>query len=161
MLDNFFIKARPIYPNDLIKEMNISLFFTNDIFLEKDSLLKITGNSAYRIFVNGKFIGVGPSRSAHNYYRIDEYALKKGLNYLVVELIGYNCNSYYYTNTMPFLQAEIICNGKVLSYTGDDKFICYRNSSKFQKVVRFSYQRTFSESYKFDEDLTLFLEGKS
>ena len=40
MLDNFFIKARPIYPNDLIKEMNISLFFTNDIFLEKDSLLK-------------------------------------------------------------------------------------------------------------------------
>ena len=161
MLDNFFIKARPIYPNDLIKEMNISLFCTNDIFLEKASLLKITGNSAYRIFVNGKFIGVGPSRSAHNYYRIDEYALKKGLNYLVVELIGYNCNSYYYTNTMPFLQAEIICNGKVLSYTGDDKFICYRNSSKFQKVVRFSYQRTFSESYKFDEDLTLFLEGKS
>ena len=161
MLNNNFKKGKPIYPTFYEKEMNISLFFTNEIFLNKKAILKITGNSAFRIFVNGKFIGAGPARAAHNYYRIDEYYLKKGHNFIVIELIGYNCNSYYYTNTKPFLQAEIIKENEVISFTGDDNFKCYLNETKYQKVVRFSYQRTFSESYKFNEDLSLFLQGKS
>ena len=56
------------------------------------------------ISMNGKLIGYGPIRAAHGYYRIDEYHLSKGFHNIVVELSGYNCNTFYVLNTLPFLQ---------------------------------------------------------
>lgn len=149
-----FIKALPIYPEHLLKEMNVSLFFVCEINSENKSILKITGNSVYRVFDNGELLGYGPARAAHNFYRIDEFNLKPGLNRLVIELSGYNCNSFYFLNTEPFLQCEVIDNVKneVLAYTGKD-FKCYLNDTRIQKVTRFSYQRTFAESYIFNEPI--------
>lgn len=149
MYSNPFIKAKPIYPNEYKKEMNCSFFFVCEVDSKNDSFLKITGNNVYRIFSNGKLIGVGPARGAHDYYRVEEYQLEKGFNRIVIELAGYNCNSYYFLNTIPFIQAEIVSNNQVLAFSGESSFKCYLNNTRLKKVTRFSYQRTFSESYKF------------
>ena len=153
MLNNQFIKAKPIYPKNYEKEMNFSFFFVCEINSKTIPTLRITGNNVYRIFVNGNLLGVGPARSSHDYYRVEEYSLNKGFNRIVVELAAYNCNSYYFLNTTPFLQMEIYNNEGVISYTGDSNIKCYLNKTKFQKVTRFSYQRTFSESYIFDNNI--------
>lgn len=157
---NKFINAKPIYPEKYLLEKNISLFFIEEIDLKRNGNLKITSNNIYRLFDNGKLIGYGPSRASHNYFRLDEYHLSKGHHYLVIELLSSHCNSYYTLNTNPFLVCEIYDNN-IYSYTGlDNHFKCYLNSSRYQKVSRFSYQRTFSESYHFSFNFHDFIEGK-
>lgn len=158
MLDKF-LKAKPIYNNQFISDMNRSFFFICQINLDKEGFINLTANNIYRLFDNGKFIGYGPARASHDYYRIDQYHLLPGQHYLLIEVSGYNCNTYYVLNTLPFFQAEIISENKVLAYTGKD-FRMYINSSRYQKVTRFSFQRAFSESYHFDFDNLDFYTGK-
>lgn len=163
MQNRTFLKAKPIYAKGLKEQMNVSLFFVYEGFIKDDSLLKITGNSVYRIYDNGVLLGYGPARCAHDYFRIDEFNLTGGkLHRLVIELSGYCCNSYYFLNTTPFLQAEIVADNQVFAYTslaGD--FVCYQNITRFQKVVRYSFQRTFSESYCFEKNLCdFFISGE-
>lgn len=156
-----FKKAKPIYPLSLEKEMNVSLFFVEEVKIQKGGYLQITGNNLFRIFDNGQLLGYGPARAAHDYYRVDQYALKEGTHHIVIEHVYYHCNNYCSTNTVPFLQCEIVENEEVLAYTGDkDEFTCYKNESRYQKVVRLSYQRAFSESYHFAFDLMDFYTGK-
>lgn len=155
-----FQKAVKIFPISLQDAMNVSLFFVADFDLENDGFLHLTGNSSYRIYDQAKIVGYGPARAAHHYYRIDSFSLKKGHHRLVIELSSYRCNSYYYLNTTPFIQAEVLCQGVVLAFTGKD-FTCYLNETRVQKVTRFSFQRTFAEAYRFPNILTDFLVGKS
>lgn len=161
MQSKSFLKAKPIYAKNLEKEMNISLFFVYEGYLEKGTILKITGNSDYRIFDNGVFLGVGPARAARNYFRIDEFVVDESkFHRFVIELSGYCCNSYYYVNSLPFIQAEFVKDNDVIAYTSDSNFKCYRNTSRYQKVVRYSFQRTFSESYHFEENIVNFYKNK-
>ncbi|MBS6440955.1 MAG: hypothetical protein KH380_01000 [Coprobacillus sp.] len=156
-----FKKAKPIYPHILEKEMNVSLFFVQEVNIQKEGYLQITGNNLYRIFDNGQLMGYGPARAAHDYYRVDQYMLKEGKHRIVIEHVYYHCNNFCSTNTAPFLECEVIEDERVLAYTGNkDEFICYKNESRYQKVVRLSYQRAFSESYHFAFDLMDFYTGK-
>lgn len=149
----YFYKAKPIWAKDKIKEVNTTLVFKSWMELGEYDLV-ITANNFYRIFINGKFIGYGPARAAHDYYRLDTYhlSLTKPCNIIVIEVNGANCNSFYALNSEPFLQCEIRSNDVVVRYTGKD-FKCYNNDFRLAKVVRFSYQRAFSESYRFDSKL--------
>ena len=148
----YFNKALPIFSKKHIDELNVSLVFVSDFILEEVGVLKITGNSLFRIYDNGEYLGYGPARAAHGYYRVESYTLNPGQHRLAVELVGYNCNSFYTLNERGFLQAEVTQGDKVISSTGSD-FKCYLNSTRYQKVTRFSFQRTFAESYKFDYNL--------
>lgn len=159
-MSNEFLKAKPVYPNQYLEEMNVTLFFLEDLEVEEDALLCITGNNIYRIFDQGELIGYGPARAGHGYFRVDHIILLKGKHHLVIELLSSHCNSYYTLNTKPFLLAEIRIGDEVISYTGEKgHFLCYENTSRYRKVSRFSYQRTFSESYHFDFDFKDFLQG--
>ena len=128
MLDNYFLKAKPIYPNSLIEEMNISLFFVNDVEVTSVAKLVIAANNLYRIFDNGKLLGYGPARAAHDYYRVDSYELNKGKHHIVIEHVYYHCNNYCSTNTKPFLQCEIV----------EDKNALSSNMNKYKKNTFFS-----------------------
>jgi len=151
MLSSMFSIAKPIWAKKYIGEKNIVLFFTSS-FRKGSVTLRITGNNFYRIFLNGNFVGYGPQRAAKGLYRIEEYPLQgtKEKNYLVIEVSGSLCTSFYALNSEPFVAAEIIKGDKVIASTPDG-FRCSRNSSRLQKVVRFSYQRAFSESYRLNQ----------
>ena len=120
MLDNYFLKAKPIYPNSLIEEMNVSLFFVSEVEITNVAKLVITANNLYRIFDNGNLLGYGPARAAHDYYRVDSYELNKGKHHIVIEHVYYHCNNYCSTNTKPFLQCEII----------EDKNCCHKQTHR-------------------------------
>ncbi len=162
-MKSFFKIAKPIWGKGKVDELNSSLFFSTKIDNSKIVFLTITANNFYRIYLDGKFYGYGPSRDAHNYYRVDEYQIsfrKEKDHVLVIEVSGYNCNSFYSLNTEPFLQCEVKNERKeVLKATGRD-FDVFVNETRIRKVTRFSYQRAFSESYKIDERLEKFLKGK-
>ena len=120
----------------------------------KTVILRITGSTIYRIFVNGNFSGYGPARGPHCYYRVDEWNITKNLNpgdnLVAIEVAGYNVNSYYTLDQPSFLQAEVISEGKVLASTagGGKNFDAFILKERVQKVQRYSFQRPFSEVYR-------------
>ncbi|MDD6302712.1 MAG: hypothetical protein PUA56_05415 [Bacillales bacterium] len=153
-----FFKSKPIFPQQLSKQMNISVFFVCDVNISFKGKIQIAVSSIYRLFDNGKFIGYGPTRGTHDYYRVDQYELTTGNHHLVIELSHYGCNNYYFPNVEPFFQCEVYDVDQLIKVSKD--FTCYQNTSRFQKVSRFSFQRGFIESYHFESDIQDFYLGK-
>lgn len=149
-----FEKAVPIWLNGLQAVMNVQAVFSADFVLEKQSasMIRITGATLYRIKINGEFAGYGPARAPHDYVRVDEIDitsyLHTGNNHVEIEVAGYHCGSFYTRKQISFLCAEITCGTKCLIYTGRD-FKGNWKKSRLQKVMRYSFQRPFSEVYDY------------
>jgi len=115
-----FCSARPIWPKGRQTEKNLFVGFRAGFKRPKSgaAVLRITGSSVYRIFLNGDFLGHGPARGPHGYWRVDQWPLKDlraAENVLAIEVAGYNVNSYYLLDQPSFIQAEIVAEGKVRS----------------------------------------------
>ena len=148
-------KAVPVWAEGRETEMNLNLGFRGVFQAKKnqDFTLKITASTLYRVFLNGEFLGYGPARACHDYYRVDEYDISKkvlkGENILAVEVAGYNINTYYTLDQPSFLQAEVLSNGQPVLATGNHSdFEAFQLGGRLQKVERYSYQRPFSEYYR-------------
>ena len=148
-------KAVPVWAEGRQTEMNLSLGFRG-VFQANRNVgftLKITGSTIYRAFLNGEFLGYGPARAGHGYYRVDEYDLskkvRKGENILAIEVAGYNINTFYTLDQPSFLQAEVLSGGQVVLATGNNTgFEAFQIKERLQKVERYSYQRPFTEYYR-------------
>ena len=161
-----FVKAVPVWAAGREKEMNVTLVFVANFDLADAEaanriILRSTGSTIMRVRVNGKFAGYGPARGPHGWFRVDEWKigafLRPGQNSVVIEVAGYNSNSYYHLDQPSFLQAEIVDGaGNVLAATSADKsassFVAVENKTRLQKVQRFSFQRPFIEVYDSGRD---------
>ena len=158
-----FVKAVPVWAFGLEKEMNVTLAFgvkfdVADAETAKNIVLRSTGSTIMRIHVNGEFAGYGPARGPHGWFRVDEWKigalLKPGKNSVVIQVAGYNANSYYHLDQPSFRQAEVVDGaGNVLAATSADEkadvpaFQATYSHARLQKVQRFSFQRPFIEVY--------------
>ena len=112
-----FHTARPVWPAGRETEKNLFVGFRAviDVPDGKRVLLRVTGSTVYRAFVNGAFCGYGPARGPHGYYRLDEWdvtgRIVPGKNLIALEVAGYNVNSYYLLDQPSFLQAEVTAGG--------------------------------------------------
>ena len=147
-----FMSALPVWPEGRSTEMNVFVEF-RAAFAQPDrptaAILRLTGATQYRIHVNGEFAGFGPARAGHGFYRLDEIDLTQWLrhdkNEVVIEVAGYNANSYSLLDQPSFLQAEVVLDGKVIAATGVSGFDARVRPDRIQKVQRYSFQRPFSE----------------
>ena len=163
-----FQSARPVWPKGRQTEKNLFVGFRAVFNSSRNgrALLRLTGSSVYRIFVNGNFLGYGPARGPHGYSRLDEWPLKglhAGTNVLAVEAAGYNVNSYYLLDEPSFLQAEVVADGKVLASTAGDgaQFEACVLKERVQKVQRYSSQRPFIEYYRLKDGWDRWRRDKS
>lgn len=147
-----FKVAKPVWAEGREKEMNVNLSFFGRFEIgdvSATNVLRITGCSAYRIYVNGKFAGYGPARGPKGYDRLDEWNLapylSRGTNCISIDVAGYNCPSYYLVNQPSYLQAEVETNGRIVLATSADSGFVVSVAPREQKVPRFSFQRTFTE----------------
>jgi alpha-L-rhamnosidase len=151
-----FVSAQPVWPQGREREKNLFVGFraSFDAASQRPIVLRATGSTIYRIFVNGAFRGYGPARGPHGYYRVDEWdltpALLAGRNSVALEVAGYNVNSYYLIDQPSFLQAEVVAGANVLASTAGRgaHFEAGILSERIQKVQRYSFQRPFSEVYR-------------
>lgn len=148
----------PVWAEGREKEMNLTLGFRGVFTVDKNDKthLRVAASTVYRIYLNGKFVGSGPARAGHGFFRVDQYdvtdRVKEGENIVAIEVAGYNVNSYYTTDQPSFLQAEASINGKVVLFTGDnDHFEAFEIKERLQKVERYSFQRPFTEYYRMKE----------
>ena len=104
--------------------------------------------------INGQFVGHGPARGPHGYYRVDEWdltgKLSRARNVVALEVAGYNVNSYDLLDQPAFLQAEVVAGDKVLASTAGtgQPFAASILDYRVQKVQRYSFQRPFIEVYR-------------
>lgn len=159
-MKNPFQKALPIFAKEQEGVLNSSLFFRIRLD-EKDSVLRIAGHNFYRLYLDGQFFAYGPSRGAHDIYRVDEYPLPSGARTLVIELSASHCCSFYALDRPGFLCFETLdSRGEALQASSLQTEI-FLNATRFQKVTRFSFQRAFSESLTLDASFPLFLKGEA
>ena len=151
-----FVSAKPIWPKGRETEKNLFAGFRAAFKApaQEKVVLRATGATLYRVFLNGHFLAQGPARGPHGYFRVDEWdltaKLQPGVNVVAFEVAGYNVNSYYLLDQPSFLQAEVVAGGKVLASTdgGGAAFIATILKERVQKVQRYSFQRPFSEVYR-------------
>ena len=151
-----FKQAKPIWPTGQEREMNLTVGFRGHFSggTEGPVVLRVAASTIYRVFLNGHYIGHGPARAAHGFYRMDEWPLdgklRSGDNIVAVEVSGYNVNSYYLLDQPSFLQAEVVSGEQVLLATGVDenRFEATVLRERIRKVPRYSFQRPFVECYK-------------
>jgi alpha-L-rhamnosidase len=151
-------KAVPVWASGREKEMNLNLGFRGVFQAEKGQpvTLKITASTLYRVYVNGEFVGSGPARAAHGYFRVDEYDISRfvqnGGNIVAAEVAGYNVNTYYTIDQPSFLLSEVTVDGKISLATGKNRdFEAFQLKERLQKVERYSFQRPFTEYYRLKE----------
>ena len=153
--DNTFLEARPVWPEGRELDKNLFAGFRAGFEAPESAVtLRMTASTLYRAFVNGAFVGHGPARAAHGFFRVDLWDitryLQPGRNVLAIEVAGYNANSYYLLDQPSFLQAEVESSGVILAATGSASapFEGSVIKDRVQKVQRFSFQRPFIEVYR-------------
>jgi alpha-L-rhamnosidase len=151
-----FRSAKPIWLKDREKEMNLLVGFRAvfDAPADRKATVQVAAATIYRAWINGEFLGAGPARGPHDYYRVDQWdissKLKPGKNIVAIEVAGYNANSYALLDQPSFLQAEVLSGDTVLASTSGDGqiFTARLLDERVQKVERYSFQRLFSEMYR-------------
>jgi alpha-L-rhamnosidase len=159
-----FQAGQPVWPKGRTTEMNLLVGFRAVIPARPEGekvVLRVAASTLYRAHVNGAFVGHGPARAAHGFYRVDEWdvteALGPGANVVSLEVAGYNVNSYYLLDQPSFLQAEVVAGDRVLAATGTARtehgaslapFEAAILEHRVQKVQRYSFQRPFIEVYR-------------
>lgn len=149
-----FKKAVPIWLKTDMDEMNLRAIFQVNSRICADTKVRIATSCVYNLYVDGEFLAYGPARAGRNTFRMDVIelgAFAKGDCFITIEVQSYQVNSFYIMHQAPFLQAEIISDGKVMAFTGDNAFRLNVDSSLVQKVQRFSFQRPFVEAYRLEE----------
>lgn len=147
-----FLSAKPVWAKGYSETKNVTCVFGAEFLRAEHAVLKITACNFYRVSLNGNFVGYGPARAAHGYFRVDEYVLDDldKDNCLTIEVAGYRCNSFYALNQRPFLQAELLLDGDVIATGGaGSTFECFVDERRIRKSPRYSYQRAFCECYDF------------
>lgn len=149
-----------IWSKELLGEKNISLAFVYKAESKKELSLRLAASNEYQVFCNGNFKAYGPMRSAHRYSHVRTYKLSPdecGRVCAAVIVCGAQINSFDRVNEPPFFAAELLSDDKIIARSSD--FKAYRLTDRLQKVQRYSFQRTFTESYKLTEDREALLKG--
>lgn len=149
-----FKEAVPVWEKGKTKTMHHNLIFRSIIKKGKRVRVAISASSMYQMFVNGKFVAEGPARAGHGYYRVDEIDITSFLsdddNIVAIYVDGYYIKNFYLIKQPSFLCAEIISDEVVVAATGKKGFEAKYHSDRIRKIVRYSYQRTFAEAYRYD-----------
>ena len=150
--DYTFLSAIPVWEVGTVKVMNRTLSFCANIAAGQSAKVAAAASCSFVLLVNGEFVAHGPARCAHGHFRVDEYDLTpyltKDMNRVTLRVVGYNVNAFSYLNQPSFLCAEITAEGQMLAATGKDGFTCYATTERVIKTQRYSFQRTFTETYE-------------
>lgn len=146
-----------LWGKNLASKPNLTLGFSFSFPKPTTFFLKLSAQTVFQVFVDGKLVAFGPNRTALGYARLSELQLKG--QYLVIKVHSHLINSYAYIKQSPFFAAEIKTDDGKL-YNSHD-FLCYLLDDRVQKVSRYSYQRGFSEAYRLNDNPRRFLLGSS
>ena len=153
-------QGAPVWIAGAEREMNAFYGFAAEFDVGKSErpTLRLSAGSIARVWVNGKFAGYGPARAPEGFCRVDEWPLgdfvTEGRNVIAIEVSNPAVNTFYLPEQSGFLDAEVVCNGRILAETGRARIPAAPQSEfravrlpRIAKASRFSYMREFAEFY--------------
>lgn len=151
MANQFFKSALPVWIKGRDKEWNVSARLT---YAAKDlsgAKITLTGSAFYQIYIGNKLIHFGPAKKGAGYIGVDVVPLPRVDDDVISVIVaGYYCRCFNGVRNPSFIQAEIeSADGEILAATGKEGFACFEYAAKLQRVMRYSYQRQFSEVYDY------------
>lgn len=158
--DYTFRAATPVWEVGTAKVMNRTVCFVATLpATDQPVKLAAAASCAFLLTVNGVYVAHGPARCCHGYFRVDEYDLSKYLtkevNTVALRVASYNVNAFSYLNQPGFLCAEISVGDEIVAATGKrdcvTEFKAYPVTERLTKVQRYTFQRTFVETYNLSE----------
>ena len=156
----FFKQAKPVWLAGRETEKNCGAGFVcrfSSAEVTGEALvLSIASSGIYRACLNGDFLGHGPARAAHGYFRVDRIGIPVNRlqkdNILTIEVLSFCVNSFYIPDQPGFLQAELRCEEKILRFTDTEgTFQAHLLKERRQRVQRYSFQRPFIEAFRLEE----------
>lgn len=151
-MKNDFCHAKPIWPDGQEQEMHLRVQFKAVVpdLPHKKAEIRLATSGIYQLIINGRFVAYGPARAGKGHFRVDcrdiSEFLSQPQNTVVVEVCSYCVNGFYVQDQPAFLQAEVLCDGEAIQWTGRD-FTARRNPHYIRKTQRYSYQRPMVEAY--------------
>jgi len=150
---DYFKNAKMIFLGSKRFDVNVQAGFRKDFSLKakpESIVLRITGRTFCKIYINGEFVFYGPARAAHEHARVDmidiDKFVKTGTNTLAIEVAGYNGGNLYNTGEYSFLMAEVEADGEVILYT-DENWKGLELKQKRGYAENYSHARCVSELY--------------
>ena len=151
-----FQSAQPVWPEGRETEMNLLVGFRAafESPAGENAIVRVAASTVYRLFLDGQFVGYGPARGPHGFYRVDEWDLSgkitEGSHVVAIEVAGYNVDSYDTIDQPSFLQAEVLRGNQEIASTGGEgaQFEAGILTARVQKVERYSFQRPFTDYWK-------------
>ena len=153
-------QGAPVWIAGAEREMNAFYGFAAEFDVGKGDrpVLRLSAGAIARVWVNGKFAGYGPARAPEGFCRVDEWPLgdfvTEGRNVIAIEVSNPAVNTFYLPEQSGFLDAEVVCSGRILAETGRARSPSAPQSGfravrlpRIAKASRFSYMREFAEFY--------------
>lgn len=164
-----FVKARPVWGENLSNQYNQFLGFYTEIDLPANVRKKITiyiaARSYYRLFINGKMAANGPARTAKGYARVDaikaeiEGKAEFAFEVAALDKIGKYCNDCTLEPGM-FIAEIVDEDGEILAATGNKNWIYEELKYRKSLVETMSHSRGIVEYYQMDQNSMAWLRGK-
>lgn len=163
---NIFQKGKFVFVPELAGTPNVLAAFRKDFTAAKGcrTELIIAAHTFYRIYLNGRQMGIGPGPAPFGQLKTDRYDLT-GLveeeNKLAIEVMGYVPEeNNYATHETSCLIAEIVSDGKVIEAT-DGSWKCGVLRQKDCNVETLSFGRRVPlEAYNLDASYTEWRTGE-
>lgn len=148
-----FKKAIPVFAEGQESALNYHLTLFEEVESLQNTMLYISAFSFYRLFVNGRFVCMGPARTARGYARVDAIDLTAygadAKNTVEIQVSGYNCGSLSTARQTSFVVCELRRGDDVILCTGRD-FEAYLDSRRIRNTERYSAQRHFGEIFRLE-----------
>ena len=106
-----FKNAIPVFAKGEESSLNYPLTLCASVDSLKNVKMYISAFSFYRLFINGRFVCMGPARAAKGYARVDEISLDQyntsGKNEIEIQVSGYNCGALSTARQTSFVVCEL------------------------------------------------------
>ena len=157
-----FKSAKRIWLKGLTGEMNTQARFVTELCVPSNVVLRLTGSTFYKVYIDGELIHHGPAPTATGFARVDVIELpeKRGKVSLSIEVAGYASNSYAAVNQESYVIAEVVSGDEVISFTGKD-FRAYRVCSRSEILDSMPKNGTTSQNddeYLCDKEVAYMLK---
>lgn len=154
MMSAPFLAATPVWPAGFRDRRNTGVGFAAEADLPEEIglTLRLASANTYRVWINGRFFACGPARAAHGHLRVDEWSMDAFAGTTVriaIEVVAYRINAFSVLDEPGQLTAEVEAQGRALVWTSPERgdFTARLLDHRVQRIVRYSYQRTFIECY--------------
>ena len=152
--DHPFLDSVWIWPQSYMYLYNHYANFRYDFELEdtpKKAPFFITADKAYRLYINGNYVGRGPARGYQGSWPYDEIDvssyLKIGQNWIAVEAYNPGISTFQYLHKT---RAGMICAARWGDFkinTSPDTWMMRRSPARNSNTARYSMQLDFQEDF--------------